>query len=494
MDANNLKSNESVMNHQGLVLGVGWTANGLAELLDGEWINPPANDWKAVNFVHSGEGVLISENNTVLILREHNLKKLHTAKRRVVGLVSLEPALDAPDDIPQLIIKSDIKLVQKKLAESTRPLMNGKIVGVAGSVGKTSTKDMLAHVLEHFGAVRSTRGTYNTVGSLYHTFAESAVDPDFAVLEVTTHLLSRGWKSNSNGRLVSPHCVIITFVCLEHADELGFKNEFDAARTNARLCEYMQPNSICFIPYEMRTYEYIKGIVTGYGCTPISYGYDENADVRIESIAADVDGSIIEANIFNEKVSYKLPKYGKGMALNSLAVLSVVQHFGLDVHEGAKQLLTTPFTNSRQELKTINLAGGELRIINDCFNAQLPSVFDAIDALKNIPNPGGRKVAILGFVKNFENDPEKGYLPIAKTLTDSGFDHIFLIGEKIREITMHLKPNTYTCFDFPPSDDTLKKITSFLKPHDVVLVKSSEKDNLALRLIKTIKARKTLAR
>lgn len=480
----------------GLKMGIGWTAEGICEFLGGKWLTPMSNDWIADDFIHTLDiiscGVGIQTSNTVLIIGNNiDGSKFNISKyvSKVIGIITPKLLEDIPDNVPQLIIDTNVK-PWKMLAEATRMMMTGKIIGITGSVGKTSTKSMLSHVLKQFGSVRHTIGNHNNVGGCFHVFTGCSNNPDYAIVELASDILKR--KDRYNARLLSPHLVIITPICLSHA-ELGFKDEFDVARVKARICEYIQPNGVCFIPYDMATYQLVREAVLGYGAFPVSYGFDKNADIRISNLEITDDGSIIDAEIYSEKISYKIPTFGEGMALNSLAGLGAVHHLGIDVREASKHLCSISFPSSRQEIVEVNLSDGITRIINDCFNAQPLSVFDSLKMLKNMPNPKGRKIAILGPIRTYNiEELKEEYLSFVQQILDSNIDLIFLVGD-IKVIADYL-PKGKLAAIFATRENAIKEIkeiVSFIKADDLVLVKVSSagwlKDNLAVKLVDAIK-------
>jgi|GEM_PF-4062934 len=372
-------------------------------------------------------------------------------------------------------------------AKEARKMMTGKFIGIAGAVGKTSTKTMLSHVLSHFGSTICTPESANSTNAFCTTMSTGYKNPDFAVFEVNSHILAPGWNG-FHAKLLSPDMVVLTQICLEHADELETETEFDAAKMNASLAEYIKPNGYCLYPADMPTSDYIKNILIDYGATPVSYGFGEHADIQITHHIMHDDYSEIEATVFNNDVRYAIPVLGEGIALNSLAVLGAVSCMGYDVQEAARYISASPFNAHRQDIKTLPVGNGTARIINDCFNAQPASVVDSIRLLKKMKN-NGRKIGVLGSIRTFNTEKlMSGYESLVDIINDANMDYIILIGE-IRTIANKLAGDKII-FQFENREDAIlhvKKIADMITADDLVLVKVSsagnESDNLAIKLI-----------
>jgi len=185
--------------------------------------------------------------------------------------------------------------------------------------------------------------------------------------------------------------------------------------------------------------------------------------------------------------------FGDGMALNSLGVLAAAHYAGIDVHEAAKVIATTPFPPNRQDVFDVELSSGQgnVEIINNCYNNQPAAMMEGINSLKYFATKG-RRIAILGDCVTFYTDEMKQeYFSFVKPILEANIDKIILVGE-IKIIADALPKEKLIGIYETRKDalDNVDEIASHIRPDDLVLVKVSSTgitaNNLALKLVESL--------
>jgi UDP-N-acetylmuramyl pentapeptide synthase len=460
-----------------------WAAGELAEFLGGTWAVPPPMNWSASYIAYAGCGAASSNEPPVSVVTPTYSGFRKNAKAYIMN----ENQNAENGDIPVLVVSNpDDAMMQ--LVKFGRQSMTGKIVAITGSVGKTSTKDMLSGLLKTFGTCVHTLESQNTLTGIRSVLASLIANPDYAVIEICSHVLNA--KARDTVNLVHPDIAVITQVSLSHADELGFKNEADVAICKSRIAENIRNGGICLINHEIKEYELVKKTVESYGARPVSYGLSDKSDVWLTYASEFVDSFFVSANIFGHEVRYEIPYLGMGFALNSLAVLAAAHLLGIDAAEAAKRLAGLPISKHRLSIHTVKVTGGQAKLIDDCFNAQPLSVSNALSTLKLItPMPNGRKVAVLGDIRTFSGAFIGEYKTLTKPILESA-DLVYLVGKDIMTLKDELPP-AIIAGEFADIDAAAKKLPQHIQPNDTVLIKVTSAGrrnaNLALKILAALK-------
>jgi len=482
-----------------------WTAKKLAEYLGGEWLVAPEDvDWRAAYFVNHGSESNQSKDWPVSII-QNIPERLATSS---IAFIVSEKNKDVffqkftSDPRPVLCV-ADIKDTLFLLAKAGRNNFSGKLISTTVSVGKLSTKDMVSELLKKVGTVKHTLGSQNTLSGVQSVLASCVTKPDYAVIEIGSHVLEG--RLTRTRELVAPNISIITQVFMANANELELHpdGERGVALSKAKIYEFMQPGGIAIMNREMSHFERVHAFALKQGVTPVTYGLSSSigkgdADVWILDICEDGDGksgSIVRVNIYGEKFSFKIPFYGIGMALNSLAALTCIYHLGLNVKEAASYFASLTGSYHHQASVDVTLEDdATATIIDDSFNAQPLSVLEAISVLKaKKMKPDGRKIAILGDVAVYK-DPKyaAGYFSFVMPLQKANFDKVYFVGKDIQRLAEVLPPKQVGgIFDTPK--DAIEIIAAEIRPQDIVLVKvtsaGAAENNMAQNLIRCLNDR-----
>lgn len=482
----------------------GWQAEELAQLLNGRWTVMPSDDWFADDIAlrtfdlkqpghryllvaidsdtwHKGSGnmgIYAGWKDTHEILQHHHEKFCGAIVQRFVP--------ELPPEFPQLVVDNSYNVLNV-LADEARRRMHGKVVAVTGTVGKSSTKDLLNMLLSEEGNTISTRGNHNTRTGTAVSLARCITDPDYVALEVAISAL---WiESLGIGARIKADVAIITEIGLTQVSRY-VKGVRDTARHKARLCQGMKAGGYAVLNRDMDDFDYVRQTVMEYGARVVTYGFHPQADIPIVSYQPDTLGSDITILINNQPISYRLNVPGRGMAGNSAAVLAAVSLLGVDVHAAAKRV--SWFRNVAKKLQAESLRlpkGGMVTLIDDNYNAALISMKNGLEVAALYPRgENQRRIAVLGRLATLGELAKVSHEALAAPLLESGFDKVYMHGEEMLALKEKL-PTQMIGGYFTDVDSMADKVLAELRDGDVVLVKGSVSDSDFHLIIGKMKAR-----
>ncbi|MEA2776801.1 MAG: UDP-N-acetylmuramoyl-tripeptide--D-alanyl-D-alanine ligase, partial [Acetobacteraceae bacterium] len=237
----------------------------------------------------------------------------------------------------------------------------GRLVAVTGSVGKTTTKEMLRGVLSAFGATHAAVASYNNHWGLPLTLARTPRDARFCIAEIG---MNHAGEIAPLARLARPHVAVITTIARAH---IGFLGSIEAiADEKASILQGLEHGGIAVLPADS---DQILRLRAAAGDAAIlTFGTDPTADVRLVHGEGDEDGSLIHVDIVGYTASLRLNAPGQHMAMNALATLAVVAALGLPPTDAISALEVFVPLAGRGARREIPLCGGSALLLDESYN------------------------------------------------------------------------------------------------------------------------------
>lgn len=363
-----------------------------------------------------------------------------------------------------LIKVSDTLKALRDLAAYYRQKFNIPFVGITGSVGKTSTKDMVAGVLQRGFRVHKTQGNFNNeIGVPLTVFG---LDPSHEACVVEMGMSGFGEISRLTS-IVKPDIAIITNIGLSHIEKLGSKNNILKAKME--ILEGLNEKGLVILNGDDSLLFGLKGLLN---YRTVFYGLEEGMDYQgYNVVSLGEHGSTFDINIGNREYSVKIPVPGLHNIYNALAGIAAGIELGIPPEEIIKGI--EEFVPGKMRLNIINHNG--LKIINDVYNASPQSMEAAINVLKDI-SAGNRTVAVLGDMLELGEISEKAHFDVGKYAVSNGINYVAAVGE-YRDNTaggaIDAGAKKDNVFVFNNNNEAASFLKYFLKPGDVLLVKGS---------------------
>jgi UDP-N-acetylmuramoyl-tripeptide--D-alanyl-D-alanine ligase len=362
----------------------------------------------------------------------------------------------------------------ENMGRAARAWSKGQIIAVTGSVGKTSTKEMLRVALGASGETHASAASFNNHWGVPLTLARLPRQAAFGVFEIG---MNHSGEITPLVKMVQPHIAIVTTVAASH---LGyFKSLDEIADAKSEIFSGVVNGGAAVINADSPYFKKLSDAAKTSGIENIiGFGRSENAAVRLERIALHPTCCCITADVMGEKVTYKLGVPGEHMAMNSLAVLAAVKLAGADLARASLALADAAPAKGRGVQEHLQIAGGELLLIDESYNANPASMAAALALLKNTRQKS-RKIAVLGDMLELGDFGPSLHAELAKLLESNGIDLLFAAGPLMKnlwDVVPQSKRGAYAETSAALKDQLLSQ----LQAGDAVVVKGSNGSRLGL--------------
>lgn len=345
----------------------------------------------------------------------------------------------------------------QKVAQSYRNKFNIPVIGITGSNGKTTTKEMIGAVLETKFRLAKTTGNLNNLIGVPLTIFSWKPEIDLAVIEMGTNHFG---EINQLCEIAHPTQGIITNIGKSHLE--FFKNLNGVTKAKGELLQYLGKKGLAFINGDD---PYLLSIKNQVGHS-ILYGFSEECDVRGEDANLDAFG-FPEMKIQGKKV--KLSTMGKHNLYNGLAAFAVGEYFGVPYSDIIKTLETwQPYEKRMCMLQVLDIL-----ILDDTYNANPTSVEQAVLTLCSI-NTVERRIAVIGDMLELGSSSRKEHENIGLILGKLGVDVFYGFGKKIQiSVQVAQKMGLRKAIYFSDKQELIKDLISEIQKGDGILVKGS---------------------
>lgn len=356
-----------------------------------------------------------------------------------------------------VFVDDTIKCLQF-LARYKRSIYNIPVIAVTGSVGKTSTKDMITSVLKTEYKVLSTMGNNNNHIGLPLTILRLK-DEEVMVLEMG---MNNPGEISLLTDIARPTIAVITNIGTAHIGNLGSRENILKAKLE--ITEGLSGSLIINNDNDMLHNN--QNIMKADSI--ITIGIDNQSDYMATNINSTLNKFTIEGNPIECSISSKVFIY------NSLIAYTVGKLCKVKIENIAKGIKNFKPSGNRLEYKKTK---NNIMVIDDTYNASLDSIKSSLEILKNTNSE--RKIAIIGDVLELGDYSEAIHKEIGKELLESNLDLIITIGEYTKYTDSYLKTNGYNkVYHFNREEDSHDFLANHLKPNDTVLIKGSHAMNL----------------
>jgi len=363
-----------------------------------------------------------------------------------------------PANLPILIVEDTLEAIQE-LARNYRNELHVKVVGITGSNGKTTVKDMTANLLSLQYRVKKTEGNYNNHLGMPLTILALDEDTEIAVLEMG---MSGKGEIEFLTKLARPNVAIITNIGEAHLQDLGSREAI--AEAKLEIVQGLQDDGLLIYMGDEAILK--DGLASANrNINTQTFGRSHQNDLYPVEIETKQNGSRFKVN----KVDFEfhLPVLGAHNVLNALSAMLTAHYFNIPYEKMNDGFVHLKLTQMRMEL--VEGVKGE-RIINDAYNASPTSMRAAIDLISNLPDYE-RKIVVLGDMLELGEKEKEFHYEMGKSLDPQKINYVFTFGPLAEQIAQ----GAMTVF---PSD----RVFSFLDKQSLMdqLVKRTDKETLIL--------------
>nr|MDD6335584.1 UDP-N-acetylmuramoyl-tripeptide--D-alanyl-D-alanine ligase [bacterium] len=354
---------------------------------------------------------------------------------------------------------ADTQDALQDIAAFYRGLFAIKAIGITGSVGKTTTKEMIASVLsQRFRVCKSPGNLNNQIGVPLTLFGLQPGD-QVAVIEMGTNHFG---EIDRLARMVQPDVCFLTNIGEAHIEHLG--SRAGILRAKCEMLAHMKPGGRVYVNGDddmLRTLARSRGDV-------VTFGLDEGNDIRALDVQdMGLEGMHFTACVEGRRLEVLVPSPGRHMVLNALAAIAAGRELGLDTDEIRRGIAAYQPVGGRMKIER---AGG-ITVLNDVYNANPGSVRAAIDVLAHAQ---GRKVAILGDMLELGEQAMAYHRQIGEYAAAAGLDALYCVGPLSQSMAQGARQAGMACVQHAADQQgLLLGLPGQIMPGDTVLVKAS---------------------
>ncbi|MDO4308523.1 MAG: UDP-N-acetylmuramoyl-tripeptide--D-alanyl-D-alanine ligase [Eubacteriales bacterium] len=376
------------------------------------------------------------------------------------ALVTLsERSLDDVD-FPYILVESTLQAV-KDIAEFYLEQLQIPVVGITGSVGKTSTKEVIASVLKEKYRTLKTQGNFNNELGLPLTVFRLRDEDEIAVLEMG---ISTFGEMSRLAKVAKPETCVITNIGTCHLENLGDRDGVLKAKTE--VFAFLKQNGHIILNGDDDKLSTVKEY---HGICPVFFGLDEKHPVYADNIVSrGLKGTACRIHLEGDVFEVMVPMPGRHMVYNALAAAAVGRIYGLTNEEIRRGIESLEAISGRFKM----IETEKYLIVDDCYNANPMSMKASLDVLQD---GSGRRVAILGDMGELGENEIALHEEVGAHAAQCRIDVCICVGELCRhmaEKAMAENPSLTVIYE-QDRESLLKHLDTYVKTGDTILVKAS---------------------
>lgn len=363
-------------------------------------------------------------------------------------------------DKGRLLFVGDTTAALGKLAMWYRRQSAAQVIAVVGSNGKTTAKDLIHAVLGSQRPGRAAKASFNNSIGVPLTLLSVEPKDEYVVVEIGTN---HPGEIGALGRIAQPDMVVVTSIGEEHLEFFG--NVESVAREEYAILNCMQDRAFVAVSDQAAPFAPPKLIRDR---SLVVYGFANDAQLRVSGLVAKPTGQTFKVN---GRFDYSLPLLGRHNVLNAMAAIAVGTRFRMSEDAIAAALAKVRPSPMRMETRQF----GELRVINDAYNANPTSMRAAFEVLDSLDD-GRRKVLIMGDMRELGNESARCHQAVGRDAGRSTAQVIIAVGAFARVVVDGATTTAGTnkrIYAFQNIESLIGRLHSLIEPHDTVLLKAS---------------------
>lgn len=360
-------------------------------------------------------------------------------------------------------LKEDVALIKVQntgralmdLAKFYREKLGLKVVGITGSAGKTSTKDLVAAVLSDKYKVFKTKGNFNNEIGLPLMILELDSTYDVAILEMGMRGLG---QIKELAEIASPDLGIITNIGISHIEIL--KTRENILKAKMEIATFFDKNNTLVVCGN----DDFLGSLPEAEYKIVKTGVGENFEIGAKNIALEELSSKFTVYDGEKEEEFSLDMPGEHNISNLMLGIAIAKELGVSFEEMKRGLNNIEATSMRLEL----IKKDGFSILNDCYNSSPVAVKSAIDVMKNIE--GKRRIAVLGTMRELGHKSEEAHEEIGKYAKENGIEKVLCFGDFSENIKEGYGEG---CTVYENKEELIKDLLNIICEGDIILVKAS---------------------
>ncbi|MPQ95996.1 MULTISPECIES: UDP-N-acetylmuramoyl-tripeptide--D-alanyl-D-alanine ligase [Thioclava] len=469
-----------------------WTSEEIAKATGGQWLVAPPTDWqpKCVSYDVTGNMadhfcVLVHPNSWGKGRRDPTGDISRLAREGAAGIM-VEPSHlqtlqsrkeTLPPGLPVLLVHSTWSGLQY-MAQIARMRFAGKVFAVTGTVGKTTTREMIRHMTDLQGGATGSAANNNNISGVHRSLAYMPRENAAGVIEMGFGKPLDGIARSS--RIAQPDIAVLTTIDVAHFDMFTPEMLEKASgrelllRHKSGIFTGLVPGGAAVINADLPEYQLARALAERQTPHVFGFGEAEGADARLERAELTLGGSQAHVSVLGHRFLLKLQVPGHHMIINALGALLAVGLAGFDLDRAVSDMADFAPVKGRARVVTAKLReGGEVTIIDDSFNATIASMRSSLQLLRLAePRANGRRIAVLGEIGHVGATEAEEHRALSKAVLESGADLVFSWGLLMRPMFEALPAGIRGAHQDDSVEVLYAQLRTTLRDGDVLTVKS----------------------
>ncbi|OWZ25561.1 UDP-N-acetylmuramoyl-tripeptide--D-alanyl-D-alanine ligase [Wolbachia endosymbiont of Wuchereria bancrofti] len=367
-------------------------------------------------------------------------------------------------NLPLIVVQDTLKALHDMASYYIRNvLVNAEVIAITGSVGKTTTKDMLHTVLSQYGVSHVNDGNLNNNIGLPLTILKAPENCRYLILEMG---MNKAGEIKELSKISNPNIAVITNIEPVHVE--NFSSLFDIAQAKLEILYGVKNNGTLILNKDNKYYDYLSSHIDR---DVVSFGRNKSATVCLLNVIKNDKGLNLKIRLNNNQImNCNLCVQGEHFVYSVLAVVAVIQNLGLNLSKLPLALENFNITKGRGSVHKAKYNGKCIHLIDDSYNASPASMKAAIRTLGIYSNR--RKVALLGDMLELGNESITFHMKLLDSIVKYDVDKVYTVGKFMLKLH-RLLPSNIKGTHFNDSNQLKSNLANIVQNNDVVLVKGS---------------------
>lgn len=373
-----------------------------------------------------------------------------------------------------MIVVDDVLAALTRLGIASRARSKAQIIAVTGSVGKTTTKEALRHVLSDCGKVHASAASFNNHWGVPLTLARLPEDTDYGVFEIG---MNHHDEIRPLVKMVQPHVAVITLIAPAHLGH--FANLEEIAVAKAEIFEGVLPGGYALLNRDDKRFKQLEALATAAGIEHITtFGENARSTYKLRDLVMKTDCSCITVSLGGQEAAVKISAPGRHIVQNMLAVMGAAHLVGADMTKVVLALASLQAEAGRGAQYRLRHGDGTFTLIDESYNANPASMRAALSLLESTEPQGegiekGRRIAVLGDMLELGKQSSKLHGDLARPIVDAHVNMLFIGGAHMSALKSAMPAEIQV--EYRESvDELLPLVVKAVRPGDVVMIKSSK--------------------
>ncbi|WP_337182613.1 UDP-N-acetylmuramoylalanyl-D-glutamyl-2,6-diaminopimelate--D-alanyl-D-alanine ligase [Shinella sp.] len=372
--------------------------------------------------------------------------------------------------VTPMIVVPDVLQALADLGCAARDRTAARIIAVTGSVGKTTSKEMLRQALSPSGSVHASVASFNNHWGVPLTLARMPETTDYGIFEIG---MNHAGEIRPLVAMVRPHIAMVTTIAPAHLG--NFRDLEEIAAAKAEIFEGVVPGGHAILNRDNEQYAFLEKAARNAGVSHIhGFGAEPNSEFRLLDFSSGPDGSLLRAAVGGQTLEVPMGAPGRHIAENAVAVLGAAHLAGGDIEKAMAGLAAMQAEKGRGRRYRLAKDGGWFTLIDDSYNANPASMRAAIALLRDAePHGRGRRIAVLGDMLEMGEHSPAVHAGLAEPLLEAAIGTVWLAGPDMAALRDALPEGIETDYCETADELTVHALES-VQPGDVLVVKSSK--------------------